>query len=119
MSDVTTAEQSTQSDATTAQKPSGDDVAPHVLCNSAGRANVGDGKAAKGAGNRRKENIRPKKRGHDEPQTELIIGDMDGARSKRIRMQTYDVNNAMVTKKREVKGGKQTEVKGLKAKKQK
>ena len=44
---------------------------------------------------------------------------MDGARSKRIRMQTYDVNNAMVTKKREVKGGKQTEVKGLKAKKQK
>ena len=45
-----------------------------ILGESAGRGNAAEEIAAKGAVDQGKENVAPKKRSHDEPQMELIIG---------------------------------------------
>ena len=68
-----------------------------------------------------KENVAPKKRSHDEPQMELIIGGVDGTRTKRARVETQVPNNAMpaMTKKKMKTGGRVGANAGLKGGKQK
>ena len=94
-----------------------------ILGESAGRGNAAEEIAAKGAVDQGKENVAPKKRSHDKPQMELIIGGVDGTRTKRAHVEMQVPNNAMpaMTKKMKtggrvganagVKGGKQKDAK--------